>query len=68
MGRGRRKRSKRRAWSERLAPQEQVQEASQGLLTARLSAVASLKLSGVLPLPQTGLPRLIPALITHGIA
>ena len=60
--------SKRRAWSERLAPQEQFQEASQGLFTARLGVVGSLLLTSRLPLHPTGLPRLIPALITHGIA
>jgi hypothetical protein len=66
--RGNRDRRKQRVWSWRLAPQPQAHATSHSLLTAHLSALASLKLSAELPLSHRGLPCLIPTPITERIA
>ena len=65
---GRRDGFNRKAWSWWLVPQQQGHEASHGLFIARLGAFVSKLLTAVLPLHRTGLPRLVPAPITDGIA
>ena len=65
---GKRDRVNRKAWSGWHAPQHQFYEASHGPFPARLGACISKLLTGVLSLLPRGLPRLVPAPITHGVA
>src|SRR5207237_7940643 len=63
-----RNRFKRRTGSRRPVPQQQFQEASQGLFTACVGTLVSPLLTAVLPLLRRGLPGLLPAIIADSIA